>query len=334
MSFLPTWQVCHIEALNLLCTVLFYNGKDRILTMTNQNIRQVRLQDLIVFQAILSNGSISAAAETLGVSQSSVSKQLKSLREYFGDELFVRSGRGMAATNKALSVAPQISNLIESFESLNGEINFDPSDIERDFVISTTDEIQHILLRKLLLRIAPESPKSRIIFRVLQQDHAAKQLETGNVDLAITLNWHVPEHLRQKRLFSDDFVVICGDRHPLVGKKLTLNKYLNASHMMVSPLGTASGPIDEILQASGHKRSVRLLVPYFMQVADALMSSDLILTLQRKACEELVKTHPLVIRELPIKVRPVSYYLFWHRRYDKDSSNQWLRNVCYEILHA
>jgi DNA-binding transcriptional LysR family regulator len=302
--------------------------------MTNKNISNIRLQELMVFHAILSNGSITAAAEALGVTQSSVSKQLKSLRDWFGDELFVRSGRGMAATNKALSIAPQIADLINSFESLSGEIEFDPREIERDFVISTTDEVQHFLLPGLVQRIGIDSPNSRIIFKVLDRDYAARQLESGSVDLAITLNWHVPGHLKQKKLYGDDFVVLFRDGHPLQGRKLTLNKYLAASHMMVSPLGSGFGPIDEILHSRGRRRSVRLAVPYFMQVANALLESDLLLTLQRRACEELMKSYPLQIAETPFQVLPVNYFLFWHRRYDKDSSNQWLRQVCLDILHA
>jgi len=302
--------------------------------MTKKNTFDLRLQELMVFHAILSNGSITAAAEALGVTQSSVSKQLKNLRECFGDELFVRSGRGMAATSKALAIAPQVSDLINSFEALSGEIEFDPWEIERDFVISTTDEIQHFLLSKLVTRIAAESPKSRIIFKALDRDYAAKQLESGSVDLAITLNWHVPEHLMQKRLYSDDFVVLHRDGHPLQGRKLTLKRYLSATHMMVSPLGNIYGPIDEILNSYGHQRFVSLAVPYFMQVTDALLGSDMLLTLQRRACEDLVSNHSLAISELPLRTRPINYYLFWHKRYDKDSTNQWLRQVCYEILRT
>ena len=212
------------------------------------------------------------------------------------------------------------------------KIEFDPRDIERDFVISTTDEVQHYLLPELIRRIGAESPDSRVIFKTLDRDYAAKQLESGSVDLAITLNWHVPEHLKQKRLFSDDFVVIFRKGHPLEGKRLTLKRYLDAQHMMVSPLGTVTGPIDEILSSYGHRRFVSLAVPYFMQVPDALISSDLVLTLQRRACDELVSKHPLVMAELPLDARPVNYYLFWHKRYDKDSTNRWLRQVCCDIL--
>lgn len=292
----------------------------------------IRVQDLLVFEAILSNGSLTAAAESLGITQSSVSKQLKNLRQHFGDELFVRSGRGMAATSKALALAPQVSNLIGCFESLSGDVDFDPRNIERHFVISTTDEIQHLLLPELVRRVATESPQSRVVFRVLDRDYAARQLELGSVDVVITLNWHTPAHLKQRRLFQDEFVVICRKNHPLLQRKLTLKRYLAADHMMVSPLGAQAGPIDEILASMGHRRKVSLAVPYFMQVADALLATDLILTLQRRACQELMQWHPLAITALPLAAKAVDYDLFWHKRYDKDSTNQWLRQICCDVL--
>lgn len=301
--------------------------------MTIRNTLDLRLQALRVFDAILSNGSMTAAADALDMSQSAVSKQLKQLRATFGDELFVRSGRGMAATNKALSIAPQISALIVSIESLQGEIEFNAQDIQRDFVVATTDEVQHVLLPPLVRRIADESPRSRVIFKVLSRDYAARQLESGAVDVAITLNWHVPDHFKQKRLFRDDFVALYRKDHPLAEKTLTLKRYLNAQHMMVSPLGATTGPVDEVLAANGHQRFVSLVAPYFMQVEDALCGSDLILTLQRRTCESLIRSGRLSIAELPLNIAPVDYFLFWHKRYDKDSTNRWLRQVCDEILY-
>ena len=301
--------------------------------MTNQHSVQLKVQELMVFQAILTNQSITAAAEALGLTQSSVSKQLKGLRDYFSDELFVRTGNGMVATSKALSLAPKISVLIRNFESLSGEHAFNAYEVERNFIISTSDEIQHFLLPKLINIIEEKSPRSCIIFKALDKDYAARQLESGSVDLVVTLNWHIPEHLKQRLLFTDDFVCIHRKDHPLQKKRLSLKDYLSARHMMVSPLGTASGPVDEILDSYGHVREVSLACPYFMQVSDALKNSDMLLTLQRRACNDLVKDHPLVIKELPIDMKPVNYYMFWHKRYDKDSANLWLRNTIYEILH-
>ncbi len=302
--------------------------------MPNKNISKMSLVELRVFQAILDNRSITAAAETLGVSQSKVSKQLKLMRSWFRDELFVRTGSGMEATSKAEALAPSVKALIHQFELLDTETQFDPLDIERNLVISTTDEVEHFLLPKLIKRIATDSPQSRLIFRVLERDYAAKQLEFGNVDLVITPNWHIPEHLKQKLVYADDFVVLFRKGHPLEHQKLELKKYLSARHLMVSPLGTVVGPIDEALAALDHRRTVSVATPYFMNVTDALLNSDLMTTIQRRAATELANVHPLVQKELPIRVPPVNYFLFWHKRYDKDAVNCWLRQIIHEILYA
>ncbi len=300
--------------------------------MPNKNIANMRLVELRVFQAILESRSITAAAETLGVSQSKVSKQLKLMRSWFGDELFVRTGSGMEATSKAEALAPKVKELIHQFELLNTETQFDPLDIERNLVISTTDEVEHFLLPTLIRRIETDSPQSRIIFKVLERDYAAKQLELGNVDLVITPDWHIPEHLKQKRVYTDDFVVLFRKGHALEKQKLELDDYLSARHLMVSPLGTVVGPIDEVLASRDQRRTVSVATPYFINVAEALLSSDLMLSIQRRAATELVKEHSLVQNELPIKVPPVNYFLFWHKRYDKDSVNCWLRKIIHEIL--
>ena len=300
--------------------------------MPNKNIANMRLVELRVFQAILESRSITAAAETLGVSQSKVSKQLKLMRSWFGDELFVRTGSGMEATSKAEALAPKVKELIHQFELLNTETQFDPLDIERNLVISTTDEVEHFLLPTLIRRIETDSPQSRIIFKVLERDYAAKQLELGNVDLVITPDWHIPEHLKQKLVYTDDFVVLFRKGHALEKQKLELEDYLSARHLMVSPLGTVVGPIDEVLASRDQRRTVSVATPYFINVAEALLSSDLMLSIQRRAATELVKEHPLVQNELPIKVPPVNYFLFWHKRYDKDSVNCWLRKIIHEIL--
>ena len=300
--------------------------------MPNKNIANMRLVELRVFQAILESRSITAAAESLGVSQSKVSKQLKLMRAWFGDELFVRTGSGMEATSKAEALAPKVKELIHQFELLNTETQFDPLDIERNLVISTTDEVEHFLLPTLIRRIETDSPQSRIIFKVLERDYAAKQLELGNVDLVITPDWHIPEHLKQKRVYTDDFVVLFRKGHALEKQKLELEDYLSARHLMVSPLGTVVGPIDEVLASRDQRRTVSVATPYFINVAEALLSSDLMLSIQRRAATELVKKHPLVQNELPIKVPPVNYFLFWHKRYDKDSVNCWLRKIIHEIL--
>jgi DNA-binding transcriptional LysR family regulator len=68
---------------------------------------------LIALNALLSEGSVSRAAERLGLSESAMSRTLARLREATGDELLVRAGRAMVPTPRALALRERVKELVE-----------------------------------------------------------------------------------------------------------------------------------------------------------------------------------------------------------------------------
>jgi len=60
---------------------------------------------LELFLAVLEEGSVTAAATRLGLTQSAVSHALNKLRRIAGDPLFAKSGRGIVATAHAQALA-------------------------------------------------------------------------------------------------------------------------------------------------------------------------------------------------------------------------------------
>ena len=56
------------------------------------------LRSLKYFETAARRGSIRDAAEELGVSPSAVSHQMRAVREYVGEEIFLKSGRGIHLT--------------------------------------------------------------------------------------------------------------------------------------------------------------------------------------------------------------------------------------------
>jgi DNA-binding transcriptional LysR family regulator len=66
--------------------------------------------------AVVEVGSITGAAQRLGVTQSAVSHLLDKLRAITGDPLFVKSGRGIVATAHAQQLAEQARELLSSLE--------------------------------------------------------------------------------------------------------------------------------------------------------------------------------------------------------------------------
>ncbi len=63
-------------------------------------------------KALLDTGTVSRAADALGVTQPTVSQTLKRMRTYFGDELFVRSGNVTRPTPRVLELTPVIERVM------------------------------------------------------------------------------------------------------------------------------------------------------------------------------------------------------------------------------
>lgn len=57
-------------------------------------LRDYDLNLLTVFDSVMKLGSVSKAADKLGMTSAAVSQNLSRLREQVGDPLFIRQGRG------------------------------------------------------------------------------------------------------------------------------------------------------------------------------------------------------------------------------------------------
>lgn len=68
------------------------------------------LRSLQYFEAVARLGSVKSAAGALGVTASAISHQLKSLAAHMGEELFIRSGRGLALTERGQQLQAQIAS--------------------------------------------------------------------------------------------------------------------------------------------------------------------------------------------------------------------------------
>ena len=84
-----------------------------------------RLLQLLV--AVVEAGSITGAAQRLGVTQSAVSHLLDKLRGITGDPLFVKSGRGIVATARAEALGAQARELLGALERFARSGEFDPA---------------------------------------------------------------------------------------------------------------------------------------------------------------------------------------------------------------
>ena len=80
---------------------------------------RIDLNLLRVFDAVFEDRNLALAGKRLNLSQSAISHALARMREVVGDDLFVRTARGMEPTVRALRMAGQVRNVERGLEKLD-----------------------------------------------------------------------------------------------------------------------------------------------------------------------------------------------------------------------
>lgn len=249
------------------------------------NLEDIDLNLLVVYHHLLRERSVSGAAQKLGLTQPTVSNALKRLRTLLGDELFLRTARGMEPTPYATQLHEPIAYALSTIHSaLNEQAMFDPLTSDRRFILGMTDLGEIELLPKLMDVLEEAAPRVTLSTAVDNSASLRQEMEAGHVDLAIGLLPDLKTGFFQQRLFMQRYVCLFRKDHPLSKHKgkLTEHQFFEADHVVVVSEGTGHAQMDRIIEGKGRKRRVRLLVPHFVAVGHILATSDMIATVPER----------------------------------------------------
>lgn len=297
-------------------------------------LQDIDLNLLVIFNQLLTERKVSKVAENLGLGQPAVSNALARLRKLFGDELFLRTSSGMQPTPFADQLAESIGYALGMIHgAVNARNSFDPATSKRTFSIGMTDIGEIYFLPLLMERIQKVAPAVSISTVRNTSVNLKDSMEAGHVDLAIGLLPQLKAGFFQQRLFTQQYVCMFRQGHPLDKKKILPSDFFAADHVAIVSAGTGHGIVDEILDKNSPQRKVRLTVPHFVAVGHILQSTELVATVPERLAERMATPFNLKYVAHPIKLPQIAINLFWHAKYHKDPANQWLRSLIFN-MHA
>lgn len=139
-----------------------------------------------VLAAVIEEGTLTAAADRLNLTQPSITHAVNRLRRLTGDDLFRRSGRGVRPTRVALQLYAELGHLPRDADAALARLtSFDPSTAAPTFRAAMTDLGQAAFLPALSSMLERTAPHARLDVLPLDTDTAARDLEAGDLDLAI-----------------------------------------------------------------------------------------------------------------------------------------------------
>lgn len=295
--------------------------------MTEIDIRRIDLNLLLVFASLLRTRQATATAQSLGVTQSSVSHSLAKLRDVFGDELFIRRPQGLDPTARARALQPTIDQIIELTRSAVRAIEFDPATAQRLVRIAGSDYPCTLLAAPLLQRFERDAPNLRVSFRPLVRQKALAAVANGELDFAIGPFVGDSERFTRRLLWEDDYWVAARKGHPIFKSACTLNDYVAARHVLVSQGGDLTGIVDAALAAKNRQRQVVAATPYFLTALATVARSDAIATMPGSIARAHAGDLGLRLFPCPAPVRRLRVNLLSSNRISNDPLNTWVADV-------
>jgi DNA-binding transcriptional LysR family regulator len=287
------------------------------------NLRSIDLNLLVVLDALLDEAHVSRAAHRLNLSQPAVSNALQRCRDLFDDPLLERGRGTMRRTVRAETLRGPLKSILSELNDLVDPPETPLHSLRQTVRLTMADDPTFLIAGPLLTALQSTAPGVTPIFQPWNgSTAAARDLLSGETDIAVSVFAHQIEGIEQIKLFDETYVVAMRRDHP-AAQAFDLDAWLAFPHVLMSGTGDAQSPLDAQLAAIGRSRRVGAVVPSFQLVPSLLAHTDHIAMLPKHGFDQ--NAHPLLTSfDPPIEVSGFPLHLASHTR---QSNNRGVQHV-------
>jgi len=271
---------------------------------------------LHVLIAICEEGSISAAADRLNITQSAVSQNLKKLEDQLGSQLVVRNTKPLELTpigSYCLQVAQVISAEITSIEAMRGS---NLHLLEGNIKLLVASRLHNPKYNDFLVYFKKKYPNITLDLVVKSSMDIFNDLKQKNPAIGICLAKHTPDVFNQKLLFNQRYYLYCGYHHPLFSvENLSINDILQEDFIAFNSeaIGDVLSSITLFKEAHSFTGRISAYTNNLDEVVRLIYTGYGIGALPDQF---VAATHlESKLRKLPPKdgIADVPVYIFWHK---------------------
>jgi DNA-binding transcriptional LysR family regulator len=301
--------------------------------MNQIDLRRFDLNLLVVFEILMTERSVSRAAERLGRTQSAVSHSLSRLRGQLGDPLLIKGGVRMQPTAVALELMEQARPMLRGIERVLAPRHvFDAATSQRVFRVAAPD-FTLSLFASLLARLRFDAPGISLEWTAPREPTLLDVAE-GLIDVAIVpAQLRMPGGVNSEAIGALKWRCFCREGHPALSR-WSRRSWSQWPHLAVRVGDSLTSPVNLAAAAAGLERRIAGWVPHFSAIAPVLAGSDLLATLPAIAMAETLHPYRLGSRPVPFPIEPLPHAMIWSSRRGVDPELTWLRDRLRPVVKA
>lgn len=294
----------------------------------NSPLSRLDLNLLVSLDALLTERSVTRAAERLHLSQPALSASLGRLRTHFADPILARRGNNYELTPLAVRLTEHTTAALESarrvFES---QATWSPADSVREFSIYGSD-YGIVTIGKAVSALAAErAPGVRFRFMLHNPtivEEAAVRLRS--VDGMVMPHGHLTD-LPYSDLWRDDWLAIVSETNEQVGEALTMDDIASLPWVMTYQSRSAFTSASRQIQQLGVEPHVDVVVESFLSMPHFITGTNRVGFIQAALAPMALQVPGIRVIGLPFDATPLVNALWWHPVHGRDPEHAWLREM-------
>lgn len=281
--------------------------------------------------ALLAENSVTRAAARMHTSAPAMSRTLARLRRALDDPLFVRAGRDLVPTPRALEIRGEVHAITARARALFASSSADPRTAVRMLNLQVADMLSATFVPALIEDLRAQAPG--LSLRVRPEGLEDTALRDGQVDLELGIIRPGDPEIRSETLLTETLVGAVRQAHPLARiRTVTPRRFAAADHIVVSRKGRSHGPIDEQLAGLGLHRRVAAVVPSFASALHLTLATDVVCVAPARLGRPMLETLGLHTFPIPLELPHVTIGMAWHPRNHHDRTHELLRERTRRIM--
>jgi LysR family cyn operon transcriptional activator len=195
----------------------------------------VEIRHLRYFLAVAGAGSFSRAADRLGISQPSVSQQMRDLEANLRVSLFQRRGKRILLTSAGLIFQEHARAILRQLENFLDELSSGSAQLRGALHLGIVPWLDVALAPQLLGLFAARHPGVNLTVTEISSDDIETALEEGRLDVGLGFLTHHSPNLRYELLCNDEFALIVPAGHPWWNRRVIHFSELHQQRLLQLP---------------------------------------------------------------------------------------------------
>lgn len=299
-------------------------------TKVKPKLRMVDLNLLTVFDVVMQEQNITRAAECMQMSQPAVSNAVARLKVMFEDDLFVRAGRGIQPTVRAMQLYGSVRQALQLIQNELPGAGFEPINSVRTFNLCVCSPLDNYLTSIIYNNVRELAPNIHLVFKSSLTHNTEHQLRYQETEFVIGYEEFRRPEFSCVALFENEMVLVASKTHPRLNTLVSEHDIYNEQHAVVSLERFASFS-QPWYDTPEKQRNIAYQGMALVSVLNVVSKTHLVAIAPRWLAEEFAEKLQLHTLPLPLKLNSRTCFLSWHEAAGRDKGHQWMEELLVSV---